>query len=151
MHDLQYQLVSPDTENMSIPFPASLAVDCHIGNGAHEVHWTNSSSSDQSRTPYSSNTLSSPVSIPSTISVMASTIDDSLRYDYLTAPCLEATDSWIAPTPFWHFSASHMEILSRFRERTALTIGDKSIAPKYRECVTQLALSVCLNHFPNPR
>jgi hypothetical protein len=50
--------------------------------------------------------------------------------------------SWDSPTPFWHFSETHFDILARFRNRTALTLGDKGTSPEYRDCVTHLALSV---------
>jgi len=49
---------------------------------------------------------------------------------------------WDSPKPFWHFTDAHYEILFRFQHRTALTIGDKRIAPAYRDCINHLAVSV---------
>tara|TARA_R110002003_G_scaffold2027_5_gene23886 strand:+ start:12594 stop:13211 length:618 start_codon:yes stop_codon:yes gene_type:complete len=75
----------------------------------------------------------SPVSINSTITAM---IDDSIQLSM-------TPDSIQGPTvPFWHFSSHHLDILARFRDRTALTIGDKKMAPAYRDCICQLAMTV---------
>jgi hypothetical protein len=82
----------------------------------------------------------SPVSINSTITAM---IDDSIQIS-MTSDSLQG-----ATVPFWHFSSHHLEILARFRDRTALTIGDKKMAPAYRDCICQLAMTVRSKPFPS--
>jgi hypothetical protein len=91
--------------------------------------------------------LLSPLSSISMSSTMAAMIDDSLQVDLSAVHHQSELMTYNPPTPFWHFSASHLEILSRFRDRTALTIGDKRIAPAYRDCICHLALSVRRHHF----
>jgi hypothetical protein len=76
---------------------------------------------------------------------MATLIDDSLQLgvsDTHVQP--EAESAWVSPASYWHFSEAHLEILARFRDRTALTIGDKSLAPAYRDLLCQLAMTVRL-------
>ncbi|KAF2819626.1 hypothetical protein CC86DRAFT_362582 [Ophiobolus disseminans] len=127
-------------------------VPSHCDNGALLVNHRNPenevsgmqstfyTSADQSREPPES--FPSPISVISPNATMAATIDDLLQ---LSSPAVhhqpDSKTSWSSPTPFWHFSTAHFEILSRFRERTALTIGDKRIAPAYRDCVCHLAVS----------
>ena len=55
------------------------------------------------------------------------------------------------PRPVWidrtsHFESSQLGIISRFRERTSLTIGNSQMAPLYRDMVCQLACKVRLSH-----
>ena len=42
----------------------------------------------------------------------------------------------------WRFGNDQLEVLSRFRERTSLTIGNTNMAPLYRDLVCQLACKV---------
>jgi len=42
----------------------------------------------------------------------------------------------------WQFNKSQLHIISRFRERTALTIGNPKMAPLYRDLVCELACEV---------
>ena len=82
----------------------------------------------------------SPISMNSTIAVM---IDDSLQSGLSSPeshPCL-GTASW-SPTPFWHFTESHLDIMARFQNRTAMTVGNKQVAPAYRDIVCKLAFTV---------
>lgn len=104
------------------PYFSSLSgSDHHSGN---EV----ASSADLSLSPLS------PVSITSTMVAM---IDESLELN--TRPSdLPSTHKG----QYWHFSEAHFEILGRFRDRTALTIGDKRLVQGYRDCLCQLALTV---------
>ncbi|KAH7081927.1 hypothetical protein BKA63DRAFT_463531 [Paraphoma chrysanthemicola] len=74
----------------------------------------------------------SPVSINSTITTM---INDSIQLSINPESMQGST------TPFWHFTSHHLEIVARFRDRTALTIGDKSMAPAYRDCICSLAMT----------
>lgn len=85
-------------------------------------------------TPYT------PVSMTSTIATM---IDDSMRLEFSATDMQPTSGSgYIAPVSFWTFSEEHLEILARFRDRTALTIGDKTLAPAYRDVLCQLAMTV---------
>jgi hypothetical protein len=77
---------------------------------------------------------------------MAATIGKSLE--------MSATDrqpgsdrAWTSPASFWVFSEAHLEILARFRDRTALTIGDQSLSVPYRDVLCQLAMTVCIPRF----
>lgn len=100
--------------------------------GAASQPWSHRS------TPYT------PVSMTSTIVTM---IDNSMQLDFSASDMLPTTGSaFISPVSFWHFSEAHLEILARFRDRTALSIGDKSLAPAYRDVLCQLAMTVCRNH-----
>lgn len=84
----------------------------------------------------------SPVSINSTTANM---IDSSLQFDFSATDMQPHSESAWAPSAFfWHFSEAHLEILARFRDRTALTIGDKNLAPAYRDLLCQLAMTVSL-------
>ncbi|KAH7080764.1 hypothetical protein FB567DRAFT_531697 [Paraphoma chrysanthemicola] len=74
----------------------------------------------------------SRVSINSTITTM---IDNSIQLS------MNAESMQGSTTPFWHFTSHHLEIVARFRNRTALTIGDKSMAPAYRDCICSLAMT----------
>ncbi|CAO2654381.1 Nn.00g111140.m01.CDS01 [Neocucurbitaria sp. VM-36] len=80
----------------------------------------------------------SPISMKSTIAVM---IDDSLQSS-LSSPgsqlSLGTASSW-SPTPFLHFTESHLDIMARFHNRTAMTVGNKQVAPVYRDIVCKLA------------
>jgi hypothetical protein len=82
----------------------------------------------------------SPVSMTASLST---TIRNSLEMS--VADMQPISDSaWTSPVSFWHFSESHLEILARFRDRTALTIGDKSLSAPYRDILCHLAMQVCL-------
>ncbi|KAF2031904.1 hypothetical protein EK21DRAFT_13702, partial [Setomelanomma holmii] len=50
---------------------------------------------------------------------------DTIRPQHYVGPAHTLSAHEIVP--FWHFSEHHLEILARFRDRTALTIGDKSV------------------------
>jgi hypothetical protein len=90
--------------------------------------------------PESLPTLFNPISMVSTMTTM---IDESLHVSSADMqPRSEST--WFPPTSYWHFSDAHLEILARFRDRTALTIGQKDIAPSYRDLLCKLAMTVCL-------
>jgi hypothetical protein len=83
-----------------------------------------------------------PVSMTAT---MATLIDNSFQLEVSVAVTQPRSESaWSSPGSYWHFSENHLEILARFRDRTALTIGDKSLAPAYRDLLCQLAMTVCL-------
>jgi hypothetical protein len=71
-----------------------------------------------------------PISIKSNLATM---VDDSLRIDTSNFHMIEST---------WHFSNNQLKVLSRFRERTSLTIGKPDMAPLYRDLVCQLACKV---------
>jgi hypothetical protein len=74
---------------------------------------------------------------------LSTTIRNSLEMS--VADMQPISDSaWTSPVSFWHFSESHLEILARFRDRTALTIGDKSLSAPYRDILCHLAMQVCL-------
>lgn len=45
----------------------------------------------------------------------------------------------------WDFTVTHLQVVSRFRERTSLTIGNTQMAPLYRDLVCQLACQVMPN------
>lgn len=90
---------------------------------------------------------STPYTPVSTTSTIASMIDNSLQLDFSASDMLPTTGSaFIAPVSFWHFSEAHLEILARFRDRTALSIGDKTLAPAYRDVLCQLAMTVCQHY-----
>jgi hypothetical protein len=76
-------------------------------------------------------------------STMATMIDDSLQLNLSTADMQPSSaSSWTSLASYWHFSEAHLEILARFRDRTALTIGIKTMAPAYRDLLCHLALKV---------
>jgi hypothetical protein len=90
-------------------------------------------------------TLPTPFTPVSMTATMATLIDDSLQLDKPVPNMQPRSESgWNSPVSYWHFSEKHLEILARFRDRTALTIGDKSLAPAYRDLLCQLAMTVCL-------
>ena len=84
----------------------------------------------------------SPISVNATIAVMINNSLQSGLSDTDSQPSSGAA-SW-SPNPFWHFSESHLEIVARFHSRTAMTIGNKNLAPAYRDITCQLAFTVCL-------
>lgn len=89
--------------------------------------------------------LLTPFSLVSINSTMVSMIDDSLQLNLSAAdmqPCSESASA--SSVSFWHFSEAHLEILDRFRHRTALTIGMKRMASAYRDLLCSLALQVRL-------
>lgn len=75
-----------------------------------------------------------PISIQSSL---ASMVDGSLWFDTSNIRHSEST---------WHFENDQLEVLSRFRERTSLTMGTTHMAPLYRDFVCQLACKVGLSH-----
>jgi hypothetical protein len=85
-----------------------------------------------------------PFSFISMNSTMATMIDESLQLNLSTADMQPTSQSsWMSPLSYWHFSEAHLEVLARFRDRTALTIGIKTMAPEYRDLLCDLALKVC--------
>ena len=64
---------------------------------------------------------------------LATLINDSLR-----ANTPEST--WLNESR--HFTPNQLQLVSRFRERTSLTIGNPQMAPLYRDLVCQLACRV---------
>jgi hypothetical protein len=89
--------------------------------------------------------LLTPLSFISMNSTMATMIDDSLQLNLSAANMQPSSENvWTSPVSYWHFSEAHFEILTRFRDRTALTIGMKTTAPVYRDLLCHLALSVCV-------
>jgi hypothetical protein len=85
--------------------------------------------------------LSRPVSNNSTAIAM---INDSMQLNLSSGDMqFGSADALRSGLPLYHFSEAHYEIMARFRSRTALTIGVKSMAPEYRDCVCQLASTVC--------
>lgn len=83
-----------------------------------------------------------PISMNATIAGM---INNSLQSGFLNPDAQPSSGaaSW-SSTPFWHFSESHLEIVARFHSRTAMTIGNKQLAPAYRDITCQLAFTVRL-------
>ncbi|KAF2625099.1 hypothetical protein BU25DRAFT_450198 [Macroventuria anomochaeta] len=63
-------------------------------------------------------------------SSLTTVIDDSLRFN-------TSNPNWINKS--WHFTNKRLVILSRFRERTSVTIGNPQMAPLYRDLICQLA------------
>lgn len=57
-------------------------------------------------------------------------------------------NSFTSPIPQQIFSEVHLEILSRFQTRTSLTIGDKRMAPAFRDVACQLAFTVSHSRTP---
>jgi hypothetical protein len=89
--------------------------------------------------------LLTPFSLVSINSTMVTMIDDSLQLNLSATdmqPCSESISA--SSVSFWHFSEAHLEILDRFRHRTALTIGMKRMASAYRDLLCSLALQVRL-------
>ena len=66
-------------------------------------------------------------------SSLAAIVDESLRSS-TSNPC------WM--NKYWHFTNNQLQVLSRFRERTSVTIGHPQMAPLYRDLVCQLACKV---------
>jgi hypothetical protein len=66
-------------------------------------------------------------------SSLAVHVNESLRFDILGS-------SWSYRS--WHFSEDQLQIISRFRERTSVTIGNPQMAPLYRDLVCRLACKV---------
>lgn len=64
---------------------------------------------------------------------LATLVNDSHRFN---ASDLLSMDS------SWRFGNNQLEVLSRFRERTSLTIGNTNMAALYRDLVCQLACKV---------
>lgn len=64
---------------------------------------------------------------------LATLVNDSHRFNTIDFGSMDST---------WCFSNNQLEILSRFRERTSLTIGNTNMAPLYRDLVCQLACNV---------
>jgi hypothetical protein len=79
-----------------------------------------------------------PLSPLSLHASMATMIDSSVQLGFSGQGLMGSA------APYWHFSESHLEILTRFQARTSLTIGIKQLAPAYRDCVCQLAFTVSL-------
>ncbi|KAJ4992590.1 hypothetical protein SVAN01_01973 [Stagonosporopsis vannaccii] len=71
-----------------------------------------------------------PLQSMSIRSSLATVIDNSLQS--------KTSDLSWTENP-WRFSKSQLDIISRFRERTALTIGNPRMAPLYRDLVCELA------------
>lgn len=90
------------------------------------------------------------VSLPTPVSNLSTTvsmINDSMQLNLLgTDMQFGGADALRSEVPLYHFTAAHYEILDRFRSRTALTIGVKSMAPLYRDCVCKLAGTVSPPH-----
>ncbi|KAH7410455.1 hypothetical protein DE146DRAFT_645004 [Phaeosphaeria sp. MPI-PUGE-AT-0046c] len=85
---------------------------------------------------------SAPYNLVSMSSTVATMIDDSLQLEFSASDMQPTPGSeFITPVSFWHFTEAHLEILGRFRDRTALTIGNKSTAPAYRDILCQLAMT----------
>ncbi|KAJ8118186.1 hypothetical protein OPT61_g792 [Boeremia exigua] len=71
-----------------------------------------------------------PLHAMSFIPSLASTIDDSLQIDMVDLTCVKGS---------WYFTKDQLQVVSRFRERTSLTIGNPKAACVYRDLVCQLA------------
>lgn len=67
-------------------------------------------------------------------SSLAAVVDESLRFNISDKKCMNIP---------WHFTENHLHIIARFRERTALTIGNNKMVPLYRDMVYELACKVC--------
>jgi hypothetical protein len=121
---------------------------CRSGHGVHGVSWSNQGHSVQYALPGTSfwpESFSTPFSTLSVNPAMSSMIDDSMQLELSAANLQPDSESvWSPSTSFWHFSEAHLEILARFRVRTALTIGDKTLAPAYRDLLCHLAMTVSL-------
>jgi hypothetical protein len=92
--------------------------------------------------------VSSPFFFLSMNSTMATMIYDSLQLNFSAMEMQSGSEStWGSTVSYWHFSEAHLEVLSRFRERTSLTIGMKSMAPTYRDLLCTLALTVHITLF----
>jgi hypothetical protein len=90
---------------------------------------------------YSGMSLFTPVSNNSNAVAI---INDSMQLNFSNGDMqFGSADALRSGAPLYHFSEAHYEIMARFRSRTALTIGVKSMAPVYRDCVCQLASTVC--------
>jgi hypothetical protein len=75
----------------------------------------------------------SPISLHAS---MATMVDSSMQLGFSGVGLMGSA------VPYWHFTESHLEVMARFQARTSLTIGIKQLAPAYRDCVCQLALTV---------
>lgn len=127
---------------------ASLDLDA---TGSFQVDLASSSPSSTfstgSSSPKSTNNihLPPPKALVSVNRIAASVIDASLRARALTT----GTNDFMAGSPFsyemasWTFTEKDLSVMKRFQDRTALTIGNSKTAPTYRDCVSQLALTVC--------
>jgi hypothetical protein len=105
-------------------------------------NWSNSTFAGTLFWPASITTPFSPISDNA---IMTSMIDDSLQFSFVEPdmqPQYGAAGS--VPVTSWHFSSAHLEILTRFRERTALTIGGKTADSVYRHMLCHLAMTVSL-------
>jgi hypothetical protein len=85
--------------------------------------------------------LLTPFSPVSVSAYLSASIRNSLE---MSSTDMQPTSdsTWASSVSFWHFSEAHLEILARFRDRTALTIGDKSLSAPYRDILCHLAMQV---------
>lgn len=111
----------------------------------HRTDTRNCSNSTFPETLFWPASFTTPFSPLSDNATMTSMIDDSIQFSSAEAdmqPQYGAARS--VPVPSWHFSNAHLEILTRFRERTALTIGGKTADSVYRHVLCHLAMTVRL-------
>jgi hypothetical protein len=83
---------------------------------------------------------------------MASMVNASLHNDILESQSSgELAGLPSSPhVPFWTFTEEHLDIWTRFHERTVLTIGNSQSAPTYQNCIYHLTFNVsslCRYHY----